>query len=68
VIVASAGIFPDANLWIYDSRGALVNHRLIKEGFPGQADIDLATLREGLYYLLISTGIKQEVHKLIISR
>ena len=68
VIVASAGIFSEATLWIYDNRGALVDHRIIRNRFPGQVDIDLATLGEGIYYILISTGRKQEVHKVIISR
>lgn len=68
VVVASAGTFLEANLRIYDNRGALVNHRLIKDGFPGQIEIDLSTLREGIYYLLITAGRKQEAHKLVISR
>ncbi|MGD0581608.1 MAG: T9SS type A sorting domain-containing protein [Bacteroidales bacterium] len=64
--IASDNMIRDVTITLYDMRGAMVLTRLLKDDFPGDAELDITTLGKGIYYLLITSGNSREVHKLVI--
>jgi hypothetical protein len=47
-------------------RGTPVYHEKIMNGFPGKIDRDISSMKKGTYYLVITSGKKREVHKMVI--
>jgi hypothetical protein len=66
VVIASENVATEANIGIYDLQGVLVYEKQIRNSFPGKSEIDISSLRQGVYYMLITTGRRREVHKLVI--
>ncbi len=66
LIISSDNSVGEADIDLFDLRGAPVYHDKVINAFPGKIDRDISYLKKGSYYLVITTGKKREVHKLLI--
>jgi hypothetical protein len=66
LVISSDNIIPEANAGIYNMNGVLVYQKLLQNVFPGKFEADVSSLGHGVYFLLITTKGKREVHKLAI--
>ena len=66
LVISSDNTVTEADIDLFDMKGVPVYHEKIMNGFPGRIDRDISSLKKGIYYIVITSGKKREVHKLVI--
>ena len=66
--ISSSSLFKNVAVGIFDTRGALVRSVMAEGMFPGREEINIQNLTNGIYYVVIRSEGKREMHKLIIAR